>query len=393
MKKIKYGKQMTFGIILIFGILGLFMLAVLIFYQIDKKSEEQKEDVAVADSGTNMDSTDIDSVNLENAVKKTAIINKDTMKSVLIKEDSAVTQMNNNIIYGNFIIPYQNGYFYSIDSGQRDGPDDILVYEDAKGNVSQQKEWLNILFVCDDDIYYRTMGGLKRQRNEDVENIITFQSSTCWESYYVSENYIYYSVVDEEQEKTYIGKVDYDGKQKQILCELNIWIEQIYLYKGKVWFQYCEFSDTDKTGLGQLNLDNFVIEIYDNIQTDSKFTVNDGYIYFNSSGLKRLNVNDNIVETIFDKNVDGFNFIGDSILFYSDKNLYKINSKGLKKLKKLRGKTAGYSGIRVDNKKVYIGTYAGSFYIGFYEMDETGETVRYWNSEETNKKLEKGLQK
>lgn len=333
-----------------------------------------------------MDPIDIESVNLKNAAKKTALINKNTMKSVLIKEDSTVTQMNNNIIYGNFIIPYQNGYFYSVDSGQGDGPDDILVYEDAKGNVSQQKEWLNILFVRD-DIYYCTMDGLKRQRNEDVESIITFQSSVCWESYYVSENYIYYSVVDEEQEKTYIGKVDYDGKQKQILCELDIQIEQIYLYRGKVWFQYHEFSDTDKTGLGRLDLNNFVIEIYDNIQTDSKFTVNDGYIYFNSSGLKRLNVNDNLVETIYEKNVDGVNFFEDSILFYSDKNLYKINSKGLKKLKKLRGKTAGYSGILVDNKKVYIGTYAGSFYTGFYEMDETGKTVKYWDSDEINKAL------
>lgn len=355
--------------------------------------EGKKEDVAVTDSGTNMDPIDIESVNLKNAVKKTALINKNTTKSVLIKEDSKITQMNNNIIYGNFIIPYQNGYFYSVDSGQGDGPDDILVYEDAKGNVSQQKEWLNILFVRDDDIYYCTMDGLKRQRNEDVESIITFESSVCWESYYVSENYIYYSVVDEEQEKTYIEKVDYDGKQKQILCELDIWIEQIYLYRGKVWFRYREFSDTDKTGLGRLDLNNFVIEIYDNIQTDSKFTVNDGYIYFNSSGLKRLNVNDNLVEAIYEKNVEGVNFFEDSILFYSDKNLYKINSKGLKKLKKLRGKTAGYSGILVDNKKVYIGTYAGSFYTGFYEMDETGKTVKYWDSEETNKKLEKGLQK
>lgn len=149
-------------------------------------TEGKKVDVAAADSGTNMDSVGIESVNLKNAVKKTALIKEDTVKSVLIKEDSAVTQMNNNIIYGNFIIPYQYGYFYSIDSGQGDGPDDILVYEDAKGNVSQQKEWLNILFVCDDDIYYRNMDGLKRQRNEDVENIITSQSSACWESYYVS---------------------------------------------------------------------------------------------------------------------------------------------------------------------------------------------------------------
>ena len=356
-------------------------------------TDEKKEDAAVTDSGKNTDSIDIKSVNLKNAAKKTALINKDTMKSVTIKEDSAVTQMNNNIICGSFIIPYQNGYFYAVDSGKKDGPDDILVYEDAKGHVSQQKEWGNILFVRDDDIYYCTMDGLKRQRNENVENIITFQSSDCWASYYVSENYIYYFLVDEEQEKTYIGKVDYDGKQKQILCELDIWIEQIYLYRGKVWFKYCEFGDINKTGLGQLDLNNFVMEIYDNIHIDSNFTVNDGYIYFNSSGLKRLNVNDNLVETIFEKNVDVVNFFEDSILFCSDKNLYKINSKGLKKLKKLRGETLGYSGIRVDNKKIYIGTYAGAFYNEFYEMDETGKTVKHWDSEETNKKLEKGLQK
>ncbi|MCH5266827.1 MAG: hypothetical protein J1E62_00675 [Lachnospiraceae bacterium] len=357
--------------------------------------EEKKEDAAVTDSGTNMDPIDIESVNLKNAVKKTAMINKNTTKSVLIKEDSTVTQMNNNLLNGNFIIPYQNGYFYSVDSGQKDGPDDILVYEDAKGNVTQPKELSGILFVRDDDIYYCTLDGLKRQRNGDVENIITFQDSVSWESYSVSEDYIYYSVVDEEQEKTYIGRVDYDGKHKQILCELDIWVEQIYLYRDKVWFQYCKFSDIDKRGLGQLDTDDFVLEIYDNIRlgSTSTFAANDGYIYFISSGLKRLNVNDNLVETIYEKNVEGVNFFEDSILFYSDKNLYKINSKGLKKLKKLRGKTAGYSGILVDNKKVYIGTYAGSFYTGFYEMDETGKTVKYWDSEETNKKLEKGLQK
>lgn len=351
--------------------------------------EEKKKmgDAAVTDSGTNMNSGDVESVNLKEAVKKTAIINTGTMKSVLIKEDSAVTQMNNNMIYGNFIIPYQNGYFYGVDSGQEDGPDDILVYEDAKGNVFRQKEWQNILFVRDDDIYYYTPEGLKRKRNGDVENIITFQSSAGRESYYVSEDYIYYSVVDEEQGKTYIGKVDYDGKQKQILCELDIWVEQIYLYEDKIWFQYCEFSDTDKEGLGQLDINDFAMEIYENIQTDSKFTVNDGYIYFNSSGLKRLNVNDNLVETLFEKNVDGVNFIGDSILFYKDKYLYKINSKGLKRLKKLKGKTAGYGGIRVDHKKVYIQTYAGSFYTGFYEMDQTGKTIKHWDSEETTKKI------
>ena len=42
-EKIKYGKKVTFGIILISGIFGLFILSVIIFYQMDKKVRNKRK--------------------------------------------------------------------------------------------------------------------------------------------------------------------------------------------------------------------------------------------------------------------------------------------------------------------------------------------------------------
>ena len=42
MKRLKYGKKVTFGITLISGIFGLFILLSIIFFQIDEKGKEKR---------------------------------------------------------------------------------------------------------------------------------------------------------------------------------------------------------------------------------------------------------------------------------------------------------------------------------------------------------------
>lgn len=70
------------------------------------------------------------------------------------------------------------------------------------------------------------------------------------------------------------------------------------------------------------------------------------------------------------------------------KNLYKMNKDGSEKIMKLTGDAEGFCGIRVDQGKIYLQTYAGGLYNKFYQLHETGNIVRQWDSDEINRKLE-----
>ncbi len=39
----------------------------------------------------------------------------------------------------------------------------------------------------------------------------------------------------------------------------------------------------------------------------------------------------------------------------------------------------GFSGIRMDNGKIYIETYTGGLYKEFYQMDEAGKILKHWD--------------
>lgn len=70
------------------------------------------------------------------------------------------------------------------------------------------------------------------------------------------------------------------------------------------------------------------------------------------------------------------------------KKLYKMNRDGVEKIMKLKGDMEGFCGIRVEQDKIHIQTYAGGLYNKFYHMDEAGDIVRQWDSDEINRKLE-----
>lgn len=359
------------GILAVIFIIGVFACA--------GCSAQKTKDVTAEESGKDRKTNSVtsicvqDSGNIVSATKK-------KRKEIHGEEDDEFVRINNNIINGNFIVPYQEGYLYGIETGG-DGSVTTFFYDDGQGNLSRQQGLPDVLYVLGDSIYYREEGGLKRKTGGTIENIITYEYSD-WNSLFLAENGIYYTEVNEEQNKTYVYRVDYAGDQKELLYELDVYAEQIYFYRNELWFIFHDFDDTDTSFLGRLNVEDHSVTIYKNIHpkgtsdAGNQISLNNGYVYFNSSGFKRLNIQDNSVEQIFHDDVEGVNFIDNYILFYKDNSLYKMNSEGRERIKKLKGKTAGFNGIRVEDNKMYMESYAGAFYCKISQIDLKGKVVK-----------------
>lgn len=63
-------------------------------------------------------------------------------------------------------------------------------------------------------------------------------------------------------------------------------------------------------------------------------------------------------------------------MFYKNKTLYRRDSQEIQKIRKLKGKTAGFEGIRVENDKIYVQSYEGAFGTRIEEIDGRGERVK-----------------
>lgn len=319
------------------------------------------------------------SIDVLHSEKKTVEMKK--LEELNIREDDEYVQNNNNIINGGFIIPYQEGYFYSVETSL-EGSDSTLMFDDGQGNVTERKEEVGIQYISDDSIYFydQEKNILKRKKEEQIGNIINFQYSE-WNYIFYAADYIYYTDIDEDHSSTYIGRVDYDGKQNQKLYEFNVCLEQIYQYRNELWFVYYDFQNEDKSSLGKINLIDNNVAVYNihpggNSTAGCRMSFNNGYVYFNSSGFNRMNIQDDYVEQIFEKKVDAVNFVENSILFCKDKKLYKMDSDGLKKIKTLQRKTDGFDGIRVDDNKIYIEIFGGASHYEIFQIDLMGSTIK-----------------
>lgn len=338
----------------------------------------------VANNDTYNVSSDWKSISLKERKNYITPISKKTSKIDLNESDEYV-QINNNIINGNFIFPYNNGYLYSCEKGGGDGPDMIFVYDNGQGKIVEQENIPEqILYVCDNAIYYNEDACIKRDVNGKIEAIVKFQfpEENCL---YWAKNYIYYTDTNEDVGKTYVYRVDYYGKQKKKLYEFDTGIDQIYLYKNELWFIFHEFNDIEKSGLGKVNCSSNDVVIYKDIVPEgssnagNKISIKNDYVYFNSSGFKRLNIQNNSVEELFHDSVEGMNFVDNCILFYKDNILYGKDSNGVKKLKKLKGKTDGFGGIRVDDNKIFIQSFGGAFYQKICQINNQGKVIKNIN--------------
>lgn len=336
---------------------------------------------------------DVDVLHCENKV--TSVKKR---KDLNVKQENEYVQHNNNLVNGGEIFPYQGGYLFRVEKLPYDGGNSMFVYDDGKGTVAECQELpgngVLLEYILDDYIYYYDSGknSLFREKDGQVESVIEFQHYGGALRYY-AEDGIYFIDIDEEEEKSYIGKSGYDGTDSHKLYKLNVAVDQVFKYQDDLWFVYHKF-DAEKQRVGRISLTDNKVCAYKEIvlkgssTSGSRIFFNNGYLYYISAGLNRLNIQEDALEQVYGDDLQGLNFTKDSIWFYTEKNLYKMNKDGSEKIMKLTGDAEGFCGIRVDQGKIYLQTYAGGLYNKFYQLHETGNIVRQWDSDEINRKLE-----
>ena len=347
-------------------------------------TENNSNGTIVAEEGnTHNDPAGSTIISVKEAARNAVPVSDADLSEISIETDPYV-QLNNNMLSGNFLFPYQKGYLYPSGQDDKDGPYSVIIYEDGQGNCSEQKNLPEtVLCALDDAVYYYENGGLhetgslKCDRDGKTETIIQFQSEYEHSLFFANDIIYYTDDIDDENHKTSVYKTDYKGNQKQLLYEFDVIADQIYIYKNDLWFTF-RTSDDDQTGLGRLDLTDHSVMVYKDIDlSETRYiTANNGYVYFSSSGLKRLNIQDNSVEKIFHDDVDGINFADSSLFFFTEKVLYRADSGRLKKIMKVKGKTDGFDGICVDGGKIFVETYGGAFYNYISQIDRNGKVVR-----------------
>ncbi len=136
----------------------------------------------------------------------------------------------------------------------------------------------------------------------------------------------------------------------------------------KTAYQYNKNEELLRTNTLNTDTNTNAVILYKN---DKK-----GYLYFNHSGLKRLHMEKGSIESMYKDDVEGVNFIKENILFYKDKVLFLWNSGAIKKVKTLSKKEDGFSGIRVEENKIYVETYKGAFSKTISQIDIEGTVVK-----------------
>ncbi len=265
-------------------------------------------------------------------------------------EDLPDIQKNNNRINGSFVVAGEGQDF--TDAAPLYRKDEFSYYYDDKENK------------------------LKRTDGNETETIIHFHYSQ-WNPVFFAEDAIYYTDIAQSN-KSFICRIDYSGRQKQELYQIDTEIEQIYKYKEDLWFVYCDLSEDMMTGLGRIHLSDGSVALYKDVCLEGdQLSFYNGYAYYNSEdGLSRLNIQKDCVEQLFYKRADAINFIRDSILFCFNKNLYRMGPDGVNRIKTLKRAVDGFDGIRVEEDRIYVRTYSGGQYMKIIEIDIDGRTVK-----------------
>lgn len=327
-------------------------------------------------------------------------VSETELSEIAAAEEDEYVRINNVVMNYSFVHPYKDGYFYPVQKSGTDGSDEVYFYKDRQGQLSECIDFPRMPYIVhsfDDSIYYcyydydDEEAGVKRWKSGEITNIIDTGYSYERDLTF-SENYIYYTDTDLDEGLTYICRTDYEGKEKQQLFALDVYITQIHLYQDAIWFQYIGFgADSDTINIGRLELSSHEIDIYENLEiTAQGFYCDNGFVYFSSQDFKRLNIKDNSVETVYKGEVEGVNFVDDSILFFKGKKIYRVNNDGIKNIMTMKN-CDGINGINVLDGKIYIETYAGSMHDEICQIDLEGNIATKIYEGETSDELKKKI--
>ena len=202
MKRLKYGKKVTFGITLISGIFGLFILLSIIFFQIDEKGKEKRlrgtyvyYEMGYLSSNENY----IGIIDEEN--EKVSIVDKcaNEISHLDIKEE-----------YPNQIALGKNSYFLLYLWESEDGDAKIVQYDYLSNKINESKVSNAASIACRDG--YLFVGKWRHDEDDDYFPYFEAYYNGFYANKYVAEKQFgsgFHDLILDAQKKCRVGDVDF----------------------------------------------------------------------------------------------------------------------------------------------------------------------------------------
>lgn len=227
MKKLKYGKQMTFGIILISGILGLFILAVIIF-QIDKNYKEKRL------RGTHVN---YETGHLSSNGNYIGIIDQNNEKvSIVDKRGKEISHVDIKENYPNQIALGKNSYFLLYLWESDDGDARIVQYDYLSNKINESKASNTASIACRDG--YLFVGKWRHDECDDYYDFFEAYYNGFYANQYVEEKQFgsgLHDLVLDEQKKCRVGDVDFYYHEKGYFSTEPEWGDYPGTSEGDFW--------------------------------------------------------------------------------------------------------------------------------------------------------------
>jgi len=290
-----------------------------------------------------------------------------------------------------FIFPCNDGYYYYIEAGDRDGPHRVLAFDNGNGNPKKQSvgDGFVAKVVRENAVYgfFQNPADLAQKTilSKYENNILTLFDVGSSKLFFAKDE-IYFCNDTEPM----IYKTDYSGKRTGLVADLKdyaVGIEKFAIYESKIWFEYDD-SDTLqslKCGFAAYDLKTHEFLKFDRGGID---LINGGYCYYMNdkkrSGtdyngyLYRFNCETFCVEQVLDTKIEVFDFYNDYLLYETENGLYKMNGNENKKNLSISqlGEADYFYGVQVQKERIFVIGGAGAFYDFIAEVDIDGKVVK-----------------
>ena len=231
MKKMQHGKQMTLGIILIFGILGLFILAAIIFYQIDKKIEEKRDK---RQRGTYVY---YEMGYLSSNGHYIGIIDQNNEKvSIVDQRGKEISHVDLKGKYPNQIALGENSYFLLYLWESDDGDARIVQYDYLSNKINESKVSDTASIACRDG--YLFVGKWRHVGRDDYYPFFETYYNGFYANQYVAEKQFgsgLHNFILDDRKKCRVGDVDFYYHEKGYFSTEPGWGDYPGTSEGDFW--------------------------------------------------------------------------------------------------------------------------------------------------------------
>lgn len=281
--------------------------------------------------------------------------------SIEVEESDKYNQLNYNMLNGDFIFPYKDGYYCNV-SKEINEPDSEYIFIKGMSDANKYQRYDDIICIMDQSIYYIDLNGTLSVA--DFDGTTEFLEKNL--PLYFKNDRIYMSTVVDGVGEFF--SVDMKGKDKKVLLTLES-DARFIIHNDRLWFSI------DK--LYSIRLDGTDLKAYPSINPE-KMLVNNGHLYYTEnemrgSRLLRLELSSLKLQVIWPEPVCYFNFSADSLFFETKDGLWRVND-SRDMIYSLKGGSY-IEGIHTEGAKIYIRETSHE-YESIYELDRDGKIIK-----------------